>query len=142
MLQIQHIHFLSEHIGALFLNDEYSDVTLLVDGQRFNAHKVILAARSEYFRALLYGGMLESAMSEIELKDTPLGAFKFLLRYIYTGQMSLASQRDDLVLEILGLAHQYGFQDLETSVSDHLKAVLSIRNVCLIYDTAALYQVV
>ena len=48
--QVQHIHFLSEHIGALFLNDEYSDVTLVVESNRFNAHKVILAARSEYFR--------------------------------------------------------------------------------------------
>ena len=49
--QVEHIHFLSEHIGALYLNDEYSDVSLVVDGQRFNAHKVILAARSEYFRS-------------------------------------------------------------------------------------------
>ena len=49
-LQVQHIHFLSEHIGALYLNDEYSDVTLVVENHRFHAHKVILAARSEYFR--------------------------------------------------------------------------------------------
>ena len=48
--QVQHIHYLSEHIGALFLNDEYSDVTLVVENHRFHAHKVILAARSEYFR--------------------------------------------------------------------------------------------
>lgn len=49
---VQHIHYLSEHIGALFLNDEYSDVALVVDGRRFDAHKVILAARSEYFRCV------------------------------------------------------------------------------------------
>ncbi len=140
-LQIQHIHFLSDHIGALFLKEEYSDVALLVDGQRFDAHRVILAARSDYFRALLFGGMREMGLREIELKDTPLAAFKYLLRYIYTGQMSLGSLKDELVLEILGLAHQYGFQDLEAAVSDHLRAVLSVRNVCLVYDTATLYQV-
>ena len=67
--------------------DEYSDVALVVDGQRFRAHRVILAARSDYFRALLYGGMKESQLSEIELKDTSLAAFKHLLRYIYTGQV-------------------------------------------------------
>ena len=50
VFQVQHIHFLSEHIGALYLNDEYSDVTLVVENHRFYAHKVILAARSEYFR--------------------------------------------------------------------------------------------
>ena len=63
-----------------------------------------------HFRALLYGGMRESSQAEIELKDTPLNAFKHLLSYIYTGTMTLANLRDDLILEILGLAHQYGFQ--------------------------------
>jgi len=32
------------------MQDSYSDITLVVDGQRFVAHKVVLAARSEYFR--------------------------------------------------------------------------------------------
>ena len=63
------------------------------------------------------------------------------LRYIYTGNMSLSSLKEDLILDILGLAHLYGFQELETSISEYLKAVLSVRTVCLIYDTASLYQV-
>ena len=137
---VDHIPSLSSHIGALFLNDEYSDVSLVVDGQRFRAHRVILAARSEYFRALLYGGMKESQLSEIELMDTSLAAFKHLLRYIYTGQMRLGNLKDDLILEILGLAHQYGFEDLEAAISDYLRSVLSIHNVCFIYDTASLYR--
>ena len=138
---VQHIHYLSDHIGALFLNDEYSDVALIVEGQCFRAHRVILAARSEYFRALLFGGMKESRLEDIELRDTPLQAFRQLLRYIYTGHMSLANQKDELILDILGLAHQYGFTDLETAISDYLRlSLLSIRNVSLIYDTASLYQ--
>ena len=83
--------------------------------------------------------MKESQLEEIELKDTHLLAFKELLRYIYRGHMTLGNQKDELILEILGLAHKYGFQDLESSISDYLKAVLSIKNVCLIYDTASLY---
>ena len=31
-------------------------------------------------------------------------------------QLSLYNQNDEHVLEILGLAHQYGFQDLQVSV--------------------------
>lgn len=84
--------------------------------------------------------MIESKLSEIELKDTSLPAFRFLLRYIYTGQMNLGNLKDDLIVDILGLAHQYGFQDLETAISDYLKAILNIHNVCFIYDTASLYQ--
>ena len=115
-------------------------MTLIVEERPFAAHRVILAARSEYFRALLFGGMRESRLNEIELRDTPLGAFQFLLRYIYTGQINLGKLKDDLIVDILGLAHQYGFQDLEGAISDYLKAILNIRNVCFIYDTASLYQ--
>ena len=92
-----------------------------------------------HFRALLYGGMKESQLNEIELKDTPLAAFKQLLKYIYVGQMTLNNQKDEQILEILGLAHKYGFQDLESSISDYLKAVLSTKNVCMVYDMASLY---
>lgn len=138
--EIEHMTFLSEHIGALYLNDEYSDVVLSVDGQRFHGHKVILAARSEYFRALLFGGLRESKQDEIELKGTNLPAFKALLKYIYTGHMSLANQKEEVILETLGLAHQYGFVDLEASISDYLRQILQIRNVCMIYDAARLYQ--
>ncbi|XP_076245296.1 BTB (POZ) domain containing 9 [Calliopsis andreniformis] len=137
---IEHINLLSEDIGALYLSDEYSDVTLIVGGQRFSAHKIILAARSQYFRALLFGGLKESTQHEIELKDANLAAFKGLLEYIYLGRISLTDRREEAVLDILGLAHLYGFSELGTSISDYLKEILSIKNVCLIFDAALLYQ--
>ena len=85
--------------------------------------------------------MKESKLQEIELRDTQLQPFRHLLRYVYTGQMSLSTQKDEMILEILGLAHQYGFTDLETSISDYLRlTLLNISNVSLIYDTASLYQ--
>jgi BTB/POZ domain-containing protein 9 len=137
---VQHVHQLSDQLNKLYLSDEYSDVTLVVQANRFSAHKVILAARSEYFRALLYGGMRESAQAEVELKGTPLLAFRHLLKYIYTGHISLSSFKEEMILDILSLAHQYGFPDLEAAISDYLKAVLSIGSVCLIYDTSALFH--
>lgn len=48
--EIDHTDFLSDNIGSLFLNQNFSDVTFVVDGEKFPAHKVLLAARSEYFR--------------------------------------------------------------------------------------------
>ena len=96
--EINHIHFVSEDIEALYLSEEYADVTLVVAGQKFRCHKLILAARSEYFRALLFGGMKESTQSEIELTVSSLHAFKGLLKYIYTGRMSLTNERDEVTL--------------------------------------------
>lgn len=100
--EIDHVHFVSEDIGALYLSEEYSDVTLVVAGHKFYSHKLILAARSEYFRALLFGGMKESMQNEIEVNASSLPAFKNLLKYIYTGRMSLANERDEvLFLQII-----------------------------------------
>ena len=98
---IEHINHLSEDIGALYLSEDCSDVTLIVGGQRFNGHKIILAARSQYFRALLFGGLKESTQSEIELKDANLAAFKGLLEYIYTGRMSLTDRREEVFFILL-----------------------------------------
>lgn len=66
------MHILSEHIGALLIGEEYGDVTFVVEKKRFPAHRVILAARCQYFRALLYGGMRESQPEAEILLKTPL----------------------------------------------------------------------
>ncbi|CAE1248590.1 BTBD9 [Acanthosepion pharaonis] len=140
--QVDHVSSLSENLGDLIENSEYSDITILVEGVPFKCHKVILAARSEYFRALLYGGMLESqpGTKEIELQNTSAKAFDALQRYMYTGRMNLVEAKEENLLNILGLAHQYGFVELESAISDYLKATLNIRNVCLIYDLANMYN--
>jgi BTB/POZ domain-containing protein 9 len=38
------------------------------------------------------------------------------------------------------MSHRYGFVDLETAISDYLKAILNNTNVCLIYDIANMYH--
>lgn len=40
----------------------------------------------------------------------------------------------------MGLVHQYGFDQLENSLSMYLKSILSLNNVCVIYDTSCLYD--
>ncbi|XP_064490258.1 BTB/POZ domain-containing protein 9-like [Ornithodoros turicata] len=138
--EVNHVSWLAEHIGQLYLEPDYSDITLVVENVRLPAHKVILASCSDYFRALLFGGMRESKQKEVELLDAPLRAFQLLLKYIYTGQLNLSGLKEDAVLEVLELAHQYGFVELESGVSSYLERILGVRNVCRIYDRASLYQ--
>ena len=47
---VDHIVSLSENFGELVDHDEYADITLVVENTHFKGHKIILAARSEYFR--------------------------------------------------------------------------------------------
>ena len=44
------------------------------------------------------------------------------------------------MLDMLGLAHQYGFAQLEEAVSQYLEAAVRTSNVCIIYDMAWLYR--
>lgn len=126
-------------MSQLCLNSEYSDVTFVVEGVKLPAHKIILAARSSYFRALLYGGLAETGQREIEL-NVPLEAFKALLDYIYTGCMSLNKMKEENILDSLGLANQYGFETLELAISTFLRNNLSQKNCCAILDAARLYN--
>mmetsp|Transcript_61816 Transcript_61816/g.180671 ORF Transcript_61816/g.180671 Transcript_61816/m.180671 type:complete len:725 (-) Transcript_61816:69-2243(-) len=70
-----------------------ADVTLAVgqgDSCRsFPAHRAVLCARSDYFRALLAGGFRESAgdCRVVTLPDLDSAAFELVLSYIYTGRL-------------------------------------------------------
>ncbi|XP_043193007.1 BTB/POZ domain-containing protein 9-like [Amphibalanus amphitrite] len=138
--EVNHVSQLSQDLAHLCRSEEFCDVVLSVEGHRFSAHRAVLAARSEYFRALLFGGMKESREKEVTLTGAAVGPFRVLLQYIYTGQMSLVGLKEDTVLDMLGLAHQYGFTQLEEAVSQYLEAAVRAGNVCVIYDMARLYR--
>ena len=75
----------------MFNQQLHTDVTFLVgeEGQeRVSAHRVVLASQSEYFDCLLYGPMKEGQASEITLQDTPAEAFRELVKFMYSGQIS------------------------------------------------------
>ena len=92
----------------LWETDEFTDVELVVDGERFRAHKMVLASQSAYFRGLLYGGMREALLKTITLPEdiiTPV-AFKKVLRYAYTRSLKVeesldVSQYTDIIKGIL-----------------------------------------
>ncbi|CAL8103889.1 unnamed protein product [Calicophoron daubneyi] len=135
---IDHSAGVAESIANLYGDERFSDLTLVVQGVHFKVHRVILAARSEYFRALLYGGLAESSRSVIQLNDISSAAFKHVLHYIYTGRLNV--RRLKTMLDVLGLAHQYDFRSLESALSNHLTHSLWLSNVWMIYNLAVLYD--
>lgn len=104
---------------------------------RLSAHKTILAARSQYFRSLLYGDLAESKQNEIELK-VPLEAFKRMLSYIYTGCIHLDKMKVEDIVDTLSLANLYGFETLELAISGYLQKNLTLESCCSILESARL----
>lgn len=121
------------------MSEEHSDVTLLIGTTEIPAHKTILSARSEYFQRLLCGSFSEAAQTKIVLK-VPLEAFKLVLKYIYTGRISIVGLTVEQIEDVYGLAEQYDFESLKKSIVAHLINILSLENCIAVLNSACLYS--
>lgn len=55
--------------GYLYNQEQFSDVVIRYNGRQLFAHKAVLAARCDYFRAMFSSGMRESTTGVVELSD-------------------------------------------------------------------------
>ncbi|KAM3278803.1 hypothetical protein ACQJBY_046220 [Aegilops geniculata] len=81
---------LHQHLGDLLKNKDAADLVFQVGGQRFSAHRCVLAARSSVFKAELLSAMKESSAAlPIEIHDMEADVFESLLHFIYTDSVPL-----------------------------------------------------
>lgn len=115
-----------------FFNDEeFSDVTFLVQGQRVYGHKMVLSIVSECFRAMFTSGFRESESNmEIPIPDCSYEAFLAVMEYIYTGTPPKSDVRGnreaDLnrLVEILELADRFFLDHLKQKCETLLQGMV------------------
>ena len=95
---------------------EFVDVRLKVGEDVFPAHRIVLAANSDYFHAMFTHGMKESNQEVIELKDENVSAaaLKIVMDSIYSGDVQV---NDENVFEVLLAA-------------DHLQVTSVVQQCC------------
>ena len=64
--------------GKVLESGRGADVALLVNGETFLAHRVVLAARSPVFRAQLFGPLRNKNTKRINIEDIEAPIFKVL----------------------------------------------------------------
>lgn len=103
LLQVEIPDFGSSVLGSLNeqrLLGHYCDVSILVQGQAFKAHRAVLAASSLYFRDL-FSSAAESSSASQALFELPSSVtptcFQQILSFCYTGRLSMAAS-EQLVL--------------------------------------------
>lgn len=79
------LRLMERRMGHFFNDEEFSDVTFIVQGRKVYGHKMVLAIVSDCFRAMFTAGFRESSSSEIEITDCSYEAFLSVMEYIYTG---------------------------------------------------------
>jgi leucine-zipper-like transcriptional regulator 1 len=126
-------------LQQLINNPELADVRFIVDGKEVYAHKAILAIRSEYFRAMLCGGMRESMMIDaaspssdesppIELQDVSYSVFLKVLEFLYTDNLSRDTSLE-VGIHLLIASEQFMLDRLKAICEDLIRRDISTETV-------------
>ena len=115
---------------------EFIDVHLKVGEEVFSAHRIVLAASSDYFHAMFTHEMKESNQEVVELKDESISAatLKIVLDSIYSGDLQV---NDENVLDVLVAADHLQV----TSVVQHCCDYLQTQFVELRFDVQTYCQI-
>lgn len=70
------------------------DVVLASQGKAFNAHKIVLASSSSFFRSLFTVDMSEKHKHTIEMENIDPATLSRVLDYVYTGSISELKAQD------------------------------------------------
>ena len=118
---------------------QFIDVRLKVREDIFPAHRIVLAANSDYFHAMFTAGMKESNQEVIELKKSiSPHAFKIVMDTIYTGDLRVDEEN---VFEVLAAADHLQVTSVVEQCCDFLKREfiqlrLDLQNYCLLSTVA------
>jgi len=95
---VSHQSVLMEGMNQLRLKEHLLDVKLKAEGRYFKAHRVVLSACSDYFRAMFTDPMRERSQDEIQLSGVNAEGLELVLEYIYTSKLSLTLANIQTVL--------------------------------------------
>lgn len=128
------------HFGVLLENMEGSDVVFDVAGEKFHAHKLVLAARSPVFRNEFFD-RLEEDTQEVVITDLEPKVFKAMLHFIYrdaliedvemvaSSSTCASSESDTLMEKLLAAADKYGLARLRRMCESHICKDISVHTV-------------
>jgi len=103
-------------------SSESSDVVLVCGGKEFKCHRVIICARSEYFRGALLGPLTkEKEEGKIDIPDSTPEAVEKIIYFMYTGMIPDLSNFDE-ALDVLNLADLLLLQNLKETCGMTLAA--------------------
>ncbi|KAM7254159.1 hypothetical protein ACFE04_031841 [Oxalis oulophora] len=126
------------YLGEQYVNNPtLSDVTFLVDGKRFYAHRICLLASSDAFRAMFDGGYREKDAKDVEIPNIRWDIFELMMRFIYTGSVDV---NVDIAQDLLRAADQYLLEGLKRICEHAIAKDIAVENVTLLYDLSEAFN--
>ncbi|CAL5001058.1 unnamed protein product [Urochloa decumbens] len=135
---------IGKHLGTLLDSSDGVDVSFIVDGETFHAHRAVLAARSPVFRAELLGSMAEATMPSITLHDISPATFGVMLQFMYTdalpGDDELGDSPTEMFKHLLAAADRYALDRLKIICAQKLWDNISVDTVGDALACAGIYN--
>eukprot|EP00898_Chlorokybus_atmophyticus_P003444 jgi/Chlat1/40/ChrspC234757S00921 len=113
-----------------------SDTTIIVDGERFQAHKAILMMHSDVFRCMFQSGMREAEVGEVELKDMDAAAFVAVLQFMYSGQLAVPAES---AVDVRVIADRLQVDRLVAFCDSYLASAVNDKTCCDLLIKATYY---
>ncbi|AQK93904.1 ARM REPEAT PROTEIN INTERACTING WITH ABF2 [Zea mays] len=128
------------YLGEQYVNSStLSDVTFLVEGKRFYAHRIALLASSDAFRAMFDGGYREKDARDIEIPNIRWDVFELMMRFIYTGSVQVTSE---IAQDLLRAGDQYLLEGLKRLCEYTIAKDVNLDNVSDMYDLSEAFHAV
>mmetsp|Transcript_1217 Transcript_1217/g.3348 ORF Transcript_1217/g.3348 Transcript_1217/m.3348 type:complete len:277 (-) Transcript_1217:62-892(-) len=128
------------YLSEAHVNDQtFSDVTFLVEGRPFYAHRVALSASSSAFSSMFKSGFRESdgRSGAITIPNISYEIFELMMRCVYTGRATIA---DEHAPALLKAADQYLLEGLKLQCERELAEKLSMSCLFDMYQLSILYN--
>ena len=70
---------------------KFIDISIIIEQERIDAHKCVLAAGSDYFNSLFAGSFTESTLNVIDLSKITedVVSFKAVVKFLYSGEINI-----------------------------------------------------
>ncbi|KAM0894370.1 hypothetical protein ACQ4PT_024533 [Festuca glaucescens] len=121
------------HLEGMLKDEIGMDVTFKVGGQEYRAHRIVLAARSPVFSAMLLGPMAEKDMQCLDVADMHPLIFKKILQYIYTDSLPKCEDKRAYsaaeMQHLLVAADRYGLERLKLRCEQELCKKLDAKTI-------------
>ncbi|CAH1268586.1 KLHL9 [Branchiostoma lanceolatum] len=134
----EHSRKILKGLNALRRNGQLCDILLISCKQKFLAHRAVLAACSDYFRAMLTGSLKESKEREIVLHGMKASALEACIDFIYSGQIGLSPQN---IGDIINVAAYLQIPTVLELCCTYYKDSITVENCLEITHAAQSYGV-
>ncbi|GFT22564.1 hypothetical protein NPIL_196591 [Nephila pilipes] len=128
----------SDDMRYLYDNKMLCDIELKTRKKTFFAHKLVLCARSSFFRSSLTNGDVMTSSEFFEVDDLEEETLNQFLYFLYTGH--LKNLQWEMACKLYYASDKYGVQQLKWKCATFFMSEIHTRNACEVLVLADKYR--